>query len=185
MLTKRQEYLLDLIQQHGDITVKELLKHLTIGRATLWRDLTFLVQQKKIIQVSHGIYRAYSSPSIYLEKPFYDRDPVSYNFEFLRNYIPNTSYFLSKEQREKLSEATKIVAINTDYYFQNKRLIENILIDLTFASSNLEGNTYSYLDTEVLVKYNEIADDKSKEETQMIINHKKCIEYMMHFKKDL
>ncbi len=56
---------------------------------------------------------------------------------------------------------------------------------MSFASSSLEGNTYSYLDTEVLVKYNEIAEGKSKDDTQMIINHKKCIEYMLHYKKEI
>jgi hypothetical protein len=77
------------------------------------------------------------------------------------------------------------LSIDTDFYLNNKRLLETILIDLSFASSYLEGNTYDYLDTEVLIKYNEIAKDKSMDETQMIINHKKCIEYLVYYKKEL
>jgi len=60
-----------------------------------------------------------------------------------------------------------------------------LLIDLSYASSYLEGNTYSYLDTEVLIKYNEINKEKARWETQMILNHKKAIEYMIYYKKDL
>jgi hypothetical protein len=60
-----------------------------------------------------------------------------------------------------------------------------LLIDLSFASSYLEGNTYSYLDTEVLLKYNEVNKEKTSEETQMILNHKKAIEYMIYYKKEL
>ena len=75
--------------------------------------------------------------------------------------------------------------INTDFYTNNKRLLETTLIDLSFASSYLEGNTYDYLDTEILVKYNEIAKEKSADDTQMILNHKKCIEYLVYYKKEL
>jgi Fic family protein len=59
------------------------------------------------------------------------------------------------------------------------------LIDLSFASSYLEWNTYDYLDTEILIKYNEIAKQKSSDDTQIILNHKKCIEYMLFYKKEL
>ena len=45
---------------------------------------------------------------------------------------------------------------------KNRRAIENLLIDLSYASSKMEGNTYSYLDTEVLIKYNAEADGKEK-----------------------
>lgn len=41
---------------------------------------------------------------------------------------------------------------------KDRRAIENLLIDLSYASSKLEGNTYSYLDTEVLIKYHESAE---------------------------
>jgi Fic family protein len=43
-------------------------------------------------------------------------------------------------------------------YLKNRRAIENLLIDLSYTSSKLEGNTYSYLDTEVLIKYHEAAE---------------------------
>jgi hypothetical protein len=41
------------------------------------------------------------------------------------------------------------------------------------------------LDTEVLIKYNEIAKDKTLDETQMILNHKKAIEYLIYYKNEL
>lgn len=77
------------------------------------------------------------------------------------------------------------INLNTDSFLNNRRLLEISLIDLSFASSFLEGNTYDYVDTEILVKYNEIAKEKTKDDTQMILNHKKCIEYMIHYKKEL
>lgn len=64
-------------------------------------------------------------------------------------------------------------------YMKNRRAIETLLVDLSYTSSKMEGNTYSYLDTEVLIKYNEEAEGKKKEETQMILNHKSAIEYLI------
>ena len=65
------------------------------------------------------------------------------------------------------------------------RMIETLLIDISFASSKLEGNTYSYLDTEVLIKYGEWAAWKTALETQMILNHKYVIKYIIEKKEDI
>jgi len=59
------------------------------------------------------------------------------------------------------------------------------LIDLSYASSKLEGNTYSYLDTEVLIKYGESAEGKTVFETQMILNHKEVIKYIIDEKNHI
>jgi Fic family protein len=120
-----------------------------------------------------------------LQTPFFKRPKKSYNFDFLRNYTPNITSFFTPLQLKSLHQTIEHLNIDTDFYINNKRLLETILIDLSFASSYLEGNTYDYLDTEVLIKYNEIAKDKSADETQMIINHKKCIEYLIYYKKEL
>ena len=79
----------------------------------------------------------------------------------------------------------QIKDISTYDYKKDIRQIENLLIDLSYASSKLEWNTYSYLDTEVLVKYNEEAEWKTKKETQMILNHKNIIKYLIDFRKEI
>lgn len=121
----------------------------------------------------------------YVRQPFFNRKRVGYNPDFLGAYIPNETYFLSHEQRATLLQMIEAKHLTTTAYKENKRLLEMSLIDLSFASSSLEGNTYSYLDTEILIKYNEVTDGKTKEETQMILNHKQAIEYLVWYKKDL
>jgi Fic family protein len=64
-------------------------------------------------------------------------------------------------------------------------MIETLLIDLSYASSKLEGNTYSYLDTEVLIKYGESAKGKTALETQMILNHKYVLKYIIDEKNNI
>lgn len=59
-------------------------------------------------------------------------------------------------------------------------ILNRLLIDLSWASSQLEGNTYSRLDTERLIEYGQAAAGKDGLETQMILNHKAAIEYLVH-----
>ncbi len=109
MSVSRRDYIQQLIIQHQSMSVADLLAHLKIGRATLRRDLKVLVDQKKIVQESHGIYAVSRSPEQYLQTPFFERKPVGYNFEFLRNYLPNTTFFLNQKQRDLLHKFTKFI----------------------------------------------------------------------------
>lgn len=59
-------------------------------------------------------------------------------------------------------------------------ILNRLLIDLSWASSQLEGNTYSRLDTERLIEFGQAAEGKDVLETQMILNHKQAIEYLVH-----
>jgi len=65
------------------------------------------------------------------------------------------------------------------------RIYERLIIDLSWASSALEGNTYSLLETEKLILENEIAKGKNNLETQMILNHKEAIKFLILNKKEL
>ncbi len=58
-------------------------------------------------------------------------------------------------------------------------ILNRLLIDLSWASSRLEGNTYSRLDTERLIEYGQASEGKTALETQMILNHKQAIEYLV------
>jgi Fic family protein len=57
--------------------------------------------------------------------------------------------------------------------------MNRLLIDLSWASSRLEGNTYTRLDTERLIEFGQAAEGKDALETQMILNHKAAIEYLV------
>jgi len=188
-MKKTKEKILDYIKSKEKVSYKELKQHFSsINESTLVRNLNSLVkswelQKEKIWR--NSFYFTKSKIEKYFDTPTWERKKVNYNPEFLRNYKPNETYFFSKQNLKKLENAVKDLPIDTDFYKTNKRFLETLLIDLSFASSYLEWNTYSYLDTEVLLKYNEINKEKTNEETQMILNHKKAIEYMIYYKKEL
>jgi Fic family protein len=60
-----------------------------------------------------------------------------------------------------------------------RTIYNRLLIDLSWNSSRLEGNTYSLLETERLLEHGEAAEGKDAQETQMIVNHKAAIELLV------
>ncbi|MEF2175212.1 MAG: Fic family protein [Candidatus Absconditabacteria bacterium] len=180
-----EKEILKFLQEKGKVTTKELVEYFKKDRTTIYRWLKKLEDAGKIEVLKKGTYQIKESLEQYFSTPTWERKKANYNPDFLRNYKPNKTYFFSENNLQKLQNSTLDLPIDTDFYKTNKRFLETLLIDLTFASSYLEGNTYSYLDTEVLLKYNEINKEKTQEETQMILNHKKAIEYMIYYKKDL
>ena len=177
--------ILKLLDTNETIKVSDILERVSIDRTTIYRDFKSLIKNWKVEEISKWIYKKSLDILEYLNKPFFEREKKSYNFDFLWNYIPNkTSFLWDKYNDLKEKYLDKNILSSYDYK-QNLRAIENLLIDLSFSSSKLEWNTYSYLDTEILIKYNNSADWKTAEETQMILNHKNAIKYIIDNKKEI
>ncbi len=60
-----------------------------------------------------------------------------------------------------------------------KKELERLAIDLSWKSSQIEGNTYSLLETEKLLKEKETAAGKTKEEAVMLLNHKDALDFII------
>lgn len=109
-----------------------------------------------------------------------DRDPVGYKREFLSRYKPNSTYYLSPRERKHLADISKVESDgNKPAGTYARQILNRLLIDLSWASSRLEGNRYSILDTHLLLEQGKVAEGRSAEETQMIVNHKDAIEFLV------
>jgi Fic family protein len=86
---------------------------------------------------------------------------------------------LPPELRAQLHTLGQSPAAQTPAGTFARDILNRLLIDLSWASSRLEGNTYSRLDTERLIAQGQVADGKDALETQMILNHKEAIEYLV------
>src|SRR5580700_10931798 len=115
----------------------------------------------------------------YLRQPLYARKPVGYNREFLDSYRPNETFYLSEEQRVHLARVGKPNFDDEAAGTYAKQILNRLLIDLSWNSSRLEGNTYSLLDTRRLIEFGEVAPDRNRLEAQMILNHKDAIEFLV------
>jgi fido (protein-threonine AMPylation protein) len=111
--------------------------------------------------------------------PLGKRRPVGYNRSFLDSYRPNKSSYLSEGERAHLGKlgVTSMPAQAAGTYAQH--ILQRLLIDLSWNSSRLEGNTYSLLDTQRLIEQGEATDGKSPTDAQMILNHKAAIEFLV------
>lgn len=116
----------------------------------------------------------------YVRQPIQGRRPVSYNIAFLEAYRPNATWYLPEKLREQLHTLGRSPADHAPAGTFARDILNRLLIDLSWASSRLEGNTYNRLDTERLIRFGEAAEGKDAIETQMILNHKLAIEYLVH-----
>lgn len=116
--------------------------------------------------------------------PIQQRPVVGYQHDFLKSYCPNINSYLSTEEKKQLAEiGTNNVGPAAGTYAQ--QILNRLLIDLSWNSSRLEGNTYSLLDTQRLIEYGEAADQKSAKEAQMILNHKDAIEFLVQSAEEI
>ena len=191
------------------ITIDEIMRHLNVSlsRRTVQRRLVYMQKEKIVYSKGNTRSKKYFITTATQEQKeastqFFEsiplsseghtlrntlrvavekRIPVTYNRDFLDQYTPNISYYLSNEQREKLAELGKInvpeqVQVAGTY---NKEILSRLFIDLSWNSSRLEGNTYSLLDTQRLIEFGESVDTKSAKDAQMILNHKDAIEFLV------
>src|SRR5208337_2498394 len=107
------------------------------------------------------------------------RKPVGYDRKFLDRYRPNVSFYLTEEQRAHLAQVGKPNFADQAAGTYAKHILNRLLIDLSWNSSRLEGNTYSLLDTKRLIELGEEAEGRAHLEAQMILNHKDAIEFLV------
>jgi hypothetical protein len=80
-----------------------------------------------------------------------DRTPVGYNRDFLDAYVPNETRYLPTETRRELHNFGDVSRDGLPAGTFVREIYARLLIDLSWNSSRLEGNTYSILETEVFV----------------------------------
>lgn len=114
-----------------------------------------------------------------VRQPLALRQPVGYNRAFLDRYRPNETHYLDAGLRAELLSHGSAVSKQEPAGTYTRLLVNRLLIDLSWNSSRLEGNTYSLLETERLISAGEMASGKNALEAQMILNHKGAIEFLI------
>ena len=195
-LNKRQDSILDYISRGGKLSNSDILVYLReerfekISRITVVRDLKFLVEEGFLMRQNAGRATRYIFTPQYnlikkidVEKYFsipQDKRKIKKFFNFDIFDVLKNSIFTSEEKQllrslhQKFQQNFKKIKSKT---IINKEF-ERIIIEFSWKSSRIEGNTYSLLDTEALIKGHKTAGGKSKKETQMILNHKKAFDFV-------
>jgi Fic family protein len=114
-----------------------------------------------------------------VKRPMADRAPIGYQREFLDGYTPGVTQYLMESLRRHLHELGRTPDSQRPAGTYARGILNRLLIDLSWSSSRLEGNTYSLLDTKELIEHGNAAPGKDAKETQMILNHKAAIELLV------
>jgi len=114
-----------------------------------------------------------------IQQPLVQRKPVGYQRSFLEEYEPGVTFYLSESLRSQFHEMGRTPAGERPAGTYAREILNRLLIDLSWSSSRLEGNTYNRLDTENLIEFGQAAEGKDIQETQMILNHKSAIEMLI------
>lgn len=120
----------------------------------------------------------------YVSRPAAARTPCGYERRLLDDYVPNKSAYIPDKIKVHLHKIGKPIVAERAAGTFARDILGRLLIDLSWASSRLEGNTYSRLDTERLIQFGQEAEGKDAKETQMILNHKTAIELIVQGNAD-
>jgi len=194
MVSEKSKNILEYIKAHPSLSSKEIHDGLKseAGYATVKRILAKLITENLILSIGQGRGTKYIiDPSFellysinvdeYFEKEIDERKiKDSFNLLLITDVLSKTTLFtvdeqlqlgeLQKKYQEKVSELTE-----EEY----KKELERLAIDLSWKSSQIEGNTYSLLETERLLKDKETAQGKAKDEATMLLNHKEAIDFIV------
>jgi Fic family protein len=178
--------LLDYIAAHPGAGRDDIRRHVApeASPPTIWRALKRLVDEGKLEVSGKARATGYSLAGAavvrtHLQTPYNRRKAVTYRKEFLDRYIPNKTFYIAEADRGRLYEAGRPAPPQVPAGTYARRILEKLLIDLSWASSRMEGNTYNILETERLIRFGEEASGKERKEAVMILNHKEAIQYVV------
>jgi Fic family protein len=137
------------------------------------------------IQASVPLSTAGQDIQALVRRPLADRAPIGYQRAFLERYIPNESAYLTDTLKSHLHELGRTLDGERPAGTYARDILDRLLIDLSWSSSRLEGNTYSLLDTRELIERGIAAPGKDAKETQMILNHKAAIELLVNSAEEI
>ena len=194
MIDPRQKPILDFIRNNKECSSKEVYDNveLSFSYATLKRMLSDLVSRNYLAISGQGKGTKYLISPVfeviqpldierYFESEIDEREiKENFNFSILKEVLGRHSIFTSNElaslNRLQDSFQKNILQLSENQYYKE---FERLAIDLSWKSSQIEGNTYSLLETERLLKEKETAAGKTWEEATMLLNHKEALDFIL------
>jgi Fic family protein/DNA-binding PadR family transcriptional regulator len=121
-----------------------------------------------------------------IRRPVGQRMPIGYQRDFLEDYVPNVTFYLPEKLREELrrvGQSDNMARLPEGTYVRS--VFNRVLVDLSWNSSRLEGNTFSLLETDRLLALGRSDDPARMLEARMILNHKEAIEFLVDAPDDI
>jgi Fic family protein len=184
----------EVLKAFGQMSSAEVHEKLAspVAYATVKRALQDMVVQEEVQKYGNGRGPLYAlNPNFTLTGPIdveayfnvddFDREIIdTFNFDLLQNIIDQGPLFTQKELRSLETHSLRFKQnIQQLHQSEFKTEFERLAIDLSWKSSQIEGNTYSLLETELLLKQQMTASGKTKDEAVMLLNHKDALDFLL------
>ena len=194
LINEKKGLILDFIKENPSSSSNEIYNGLKaeIGLATIKRALQKLIVDSWVVSTGNGratkyqISKGYeilgpADVEAYFTKDIDDRKiRNSFNHSLMDDVLKTVAIFTDNEL-SALNGYQQMYAANiaklTHPEYQKE--LERLAIDLSWKSSQIEGNTYSLLETERLLKDKETALGKTKDEAVMLLNHKEALDFII------
>ncbi len=200
----RKSKIINYIKSVGRITSGDVQKITNVHRNTAMKDLKRLLEEK-VLQAfgeGRGTYYQLAAEMVF--------DPIDVQSLWTKKqHTILNNYFKQTNRKPVFFDQTKDIALRSPFDFpatfdqkisslqtrvdeikkqlspqEQKRKKQRLVVDLSWASSRIEGNTYSLLETESLIEHMETAHGKKYTEAKMILNHKQAIEFIRTYRED-
>lgn len=150
-------------------------------RSTQYQALRIAETAEGVAQESGQSFFSQESEDLieYIKQPLHLRNPCTYQSKWIDAYIPNETFYLTSAQRALLQQRSERNYQHDVAGTYARHIYNRLMIDLSYNSSRLEGNTYSLLQTEKLLLEGESDSGKLDEEKVMILNHKEAIRFLV------
>jgi Fic family protein len=194
-MQENKKYLIGLLQKEQLLSSKQIHDRIDIALsyATVKRLLSKLLESGLIESEGKGKATRYRLSRTYdiirpIDANDYFRMEIddrsiheNFNLQLIREILPDVTLFTRDEMNrlqalQKKHEQNRSELSDQEY----TKEMERLAIDLSWKSSQIEGNTYSLLETERLLKEKETAEGKTKDEAVMLLNHKEALDFIIN-----
>lgn len=196
---ERQNQIFAYIKSKNKATITDIeaLLQSAVNRKTIQRDLAELIEKNLILQegLARNTYYYISDLNKIFEdvdideyfKKDYEKREIKESFDFWIFEKLWADIFTTEETEELLLLQSTFLKNISSYDSQTliNKEYERIMIEFSWKSSAIEGNTYSLLNTEALIKENIPDTTKTQHETQMILNHKDAFNESIQNRQEL
>lgn len=147
------------------------------SQPTVSRAISSLVEKGIVLRSGRtkGSRFALTPTARHFATPPAARAPLAFDPFRIASYVPNATRWMPEPLRDRMERASEGARGQLDASTYSRQIAERFMVNLSWASSHLEGNTYDFLDTEMLIRYGTEADGHDRSEVLMLLNHKRAI----------
>ena len=183
--------ILNIVRTKQPVSAAQLYKEIELGQSTIRKYLKELIDANLLVTIGKGKaiqyliapqYELIAPVNLeeYFQKEVDDRNAKDqFDFLLIKEVLSKAKLFTQEEiNRLNQIQSKYLNSVNGIEDVIYKKRLDVLAIDLIWKSSEIEGNTYSLLETEALIKQHELAKGKSKSDAIMLLNHKKALDFI-------